>query len=145
MNVRQALHRDANAIVRLIMESEGMHVSRRGTVRLVDRMLNASRRRKADIRVLVAEEGGQIQGFLSAFRSMRYNSWEDSFVWCVEHVVGRNVLRPLMKALREIAGDLPILVQVRWEDDERAGTLARALRQIGFCEHMETLKQEAVP
>lgn len=142
MIVRRALNKDASAIVNLILDSEGAHVSRRHTVRQVDRLLNASRGEKSQVRVLVAEREGRVRGVLSASRMMRYNLWEDAWGWQVELLMGRHVIDALLAEMRRIAGSLPVFILVRWKDEPKAGALAAKLKRMGFAEHSEILIQE---
>ena len=133
MKIRGAVHRDAKALIGIIMEKQGAHVSRRGTVTQVERMLNAARRRD-DYVVRVAEKENRVRGLLSAMYMMRHGLWEDKFVWQVQFLMGMNVLKPLLEDLRHFAGKTPVLMLVGWEDDPRAGSLDAALQRMGFSE-----------
>ena len=141
MDICPATHRDSKAIVSIIMQAQGAHVSRRGTVVQVERMLNAARRRP-DYLVLVAKKHDRVRGFLSAMRTMRHGLWEDRSVWQVQFLMGRNVLRPLVAEMRRIAGAIPVLMQVAWTDDPRSGSMDVALRRMGFTEYSTVLVAE---
>ena len=142
--VRPALHKDAPSIVRVIMHTQGAHVSRRGTIPMVERMLNAAKRRD-DYCVWVAERAGEVAGFMSAVHMMRQNLWEDSWIWQIEHLIGRNVLKPLLSELRRIAGATPVWIPVWWQDHPRAGALNAVLSRMGFTEVGAILAQEVTP
>ena len=96
LRIRAAIHRDAKAIVGIIMDTQGAHVSRRGTVNQVERMLNAARRRKDYVALEVAERDGRVCGFIAAMRVMRHGLWEDKWTWQVQFLMGVSVLKPLL-------------------------------------------------
>ena len=142
--VRRATHSDAKALVGIIMETHGAHVSRRGTVTQVERILNAAKRRE-DYVVRVVDRDGKVHGFLAAMHVMQQGLWEDQSVWQVQFFMGKNVLRPLLHDLRRLAGDASILIAVWWQDDPRAGSMNAALTRMGFAECGTTLMAGVKP
>lgn len=144
MNVRNATHHHAKAIVNIIMDTQGAHVSRRGTIPHVERMLNVARRRPKEYWMRVAVIDERIRGFLFAACVMRNGLWEDKLMWQVQHLMGKNVIRPLITDMRQRAGRLPVVMSVAWTDDPKAGSLHQALQRMGFDDYATLMVAEGV-
>ena len=129
--MRAAHPRDTDALVWHLIMLAGAHVDRKSMRRLVERMLNVSRRQPDSHALLVAESEDGVRGFVYASRTGLYELYDDKVGWYVHYIVGKAVLRSLLAGLRRRTNGDPVYFLV-WDDYPRSRALVRTLRGMGL-------------